>query len=188
MGDNEMFKTTLMGGYDREDVAEQFNTLKDAHASSQNQLKKDLAEKETYIEELKNKLEEKAKQKDQLEKDISNKYQKYIDHHNSISHLLVDAQIKADEIVGDAKKTRDHMIVMTEVEIKRKFDSVQAEVDERVAEGERKYKAIQSEMEDVMELINQAQKRFMVSYKEIHKIISDLPKRTTDGVDESADD
>ena len=180
MSDSEMFKTTLMGGYDKEDVAEQFDALKDAHATSQTKLKKDLAEKEAQIVQLKTELEEKSQQKEKLEQDISGKYQKYIDHHDSISHLLVDAQIKADEITNDAKKIRDHMIEMTEVEIKRKFEDVQAEIDEKIAEGERKYKAIQGEVDEIMGLINQAQKRFMASYKEIHKIIGGLPKRTAD--------
>ena len=183
-----MFKTTLMGGYDKEDVTEQFNTLRDTNAKAQNQLKEDLAKKETQIKELQAKCEEMAQQKDKLEREITEKYQKYVDHHDSISHLLVDAQIKADEIIGDARKTRDHMIAMTETEIKRKFEVVQAEVDEKIAEGERKYKAMQGEMDEIMELINQAQKRFMISYKEVHKIINDLPKQSVEADEEESTD
>lgn len=183
-----MFKTTLMGGYDKEDVAEQFRSMKDEYLTRQSNMKKELDEKDKQIEELKGKIEEKTQQKEKLERDIADKYQKYIDHHDSISHLLVDAQIKGEEIVKEAKAKRDHMLEMTNVEIKRKFDGVQAEVDDKIAEGERKYKALQSEMDKIMELINQAQKRFMVSYKEIHNIISDMPKKTGEQDDDNGDD
>ena len=180
MNEYEMFKPTLMGGYDKDDVAEQFRNLKEEHIKRQSQAQKDLADRDAQIADLKNKLDEKTKQKDKLERDISNKYQKYIEHHDSISHLLVDAQIKGEEIVKEAKAKRDQMLKLTDAEIKRKFDGVQAEVDEKIADGERKYKALQGEMDEIMELINQAQKRFMVSYKEIHKIIGGLPKKTQD--------
>lgn len=178
MSEYEMFKTTLMGGYDKDDVAEQFRNIKEDMASKQSQFQKELANKDAQIVAIKNKLEEKTRQKDKLESDIANKYQKYIDHYDSISHLLVDAQIKGEEIVKEAKAKRDHMLELTDAEIKRKFDGVQAEVDKKILEGERKYKALQGEMDEIMELINQAQKRFMISYKEIHNIISDLPKKT----------
>jgi len=188
MNNNEIFKTTLMGGYDRDDVAEQFSTLKDAHAATKNELKKTLADKDVQIADLTKKIAENTKQREKLERDITEKYQKYIDHHNSISSLLVDAQIKADDIISDANKTRDNMIEMTEEEIKRRLADAQAEVDEKIAEGERRYKALQGEMDEITELVNQAQKRFMSSYKEVHKIISDLPKKEADNDYESDED
>jgi hypothetical protein len=188
MSDNGIFKTTLMGGYDKDDVTEQFNTLKDAHASIQTELKKNLTDKDAQIADLTKQIADNTKQREKLERDITDKYQKYIDHHNSISGLLVDAQIKADEIINDAEKTRDHMLEMTEAEIKRKLDTVQTEVDEKIAEGEHKHEALQGEIDKIMELINQAQKRFMSSYKEVHKIISDLPKKESDNDDESNED
>ena len=188
MSDNEMFKTTLMGGYDRDDVVEQFSALKDAHAATKTELKKALADKEVQIADLTKKIAENTKQRESLERDITEKYQKYIDHHNSISSLLVDAQIKADEIISDANKTRDNMIEVTEEEIKRKLADVQTEVDKKIAEGERRYKALQGEMDEITELVNQAQKRFMSSYKEVHKIISDRPKKEADNEDEGYED
>jgi len=183
MSEHEMFKTTLMGGYDKDDVAEQVRNMKDAHISNQAKLQKELISKDSEIAELKARLEEKERQKEKLENDISQKYQKYIDHHDSISNLLVDAQIKANEIISDAKAKKEQMLELTDKEIKRKFESVQAEVNEKIAEGKRKYIALQSEMDSIMELINQAQKRFVVSYKEIHKIISSMPERV-ESIDE----
>ena len=188
MSDNGIFKTTLMGGYDKDDVTEQFNTLKDAHASIQIELKKTLADKDAQIADLTKQIADNTKQREELERDVTEKYQKYIDHHNSISGLLVDAQIKADEIINDAEKTRENMMEMTEVEIKRKLDTVQAEVDEKIAEGERKYEALQGETDKILESINQAQSRFMSSYKEVHKIISDFPKKEEDNYDDESDE
>ena len=188
MNEHDMFKTTLMGGYDKEDVVEQFRNLKDAHTSSFGQAQKKLIEKDEQIADLEAKLAERTKQKEKLERDITDKYQKYIDHHDSISHLLVDAHIKAEEIIQDAKAKKVHMLEMTDAEIKRKFDGVQAEVDEKINEGERKYKALQSEMDSIRELINQAQKRFMISYKEIHSIINDNPKKTGNTDDDDTEE
>ena len=177
-----------MGGYDKDDVTEQFNALKDAYASTKTELKKTLADKDAQIASLTKQVEDNTKQREELEQGITEKYQKYIDHHNSISGLLVDAQIKADEIINVAEKKRDHMLEMTEEEIKRKLDAVQTEVDEKIAEGERKYEALQGEIDKIVELISQAQRRFMSSYKEVHNIISDIPKKEADNDDESDED
>ena len=64
--------------------------------------------------------------------------------------------------------------------------AVQAEVDAKLADGKRKYIAVQDEMNEIVELINQAQIRFMASYKEVHKIVSAMPETMRELEDEEA--
>ena len=56
MSDSEMFKTTLMGGYDKDDVMEQIRKLKDAHAGEVGRLTKEIQQKNSRIEELTHRL------------------------------------------------------------------------------------------------------------------------------------
>ena len=60
------------------------------------------------------------------------------------------------------------------------MESVQAEIDDKLLEGKKKYLAVQEEMNGIVELINQAQKRFMSSYREVHHIISSMPTSLND--------
>ena len=69
-------------------------------------------------------------------------------------------------------------------EAEKCLEAVQAEVDMKLAEGKRKYIAVQDEMNEIVELINQAQIRFMASYKEVHKIVSAMPETMQELEDE----
>lgn len=182
MSEHEIFRTTLMGGYDKEDVLEQFRNQKDASASERSKLQKEiegrdqkLQELEQQLQELEQQLRERDEQKDKMKAELTEKYRKYVDHYESISRLLVESQIKGDAIVSEAEIKSERMIMQAELEAKRKTDSVQAEINEKLADGKRKYMAIQEEINEIVELINQAQKRFMSSYKEVHKIVRTMP-------------
>lgn len=176
MSDNEMFKTTLMGGYDKDDVMEQIRKMKDAHAGEVGRMAKELQQKNSRIEELTQRLVVKEEQKEKLEQDIKNKYQKYIDHYDSISRLVVESQIRAENIINEAKAKGERIIQQAESEAQKRIDSVQAEVDERLAEGNRKYVAVQEELSVIVDMINQVQKKFMESYKEVHQIVNGMPE------------
>ena len=183
MSEHEIFRTTLMGGYDKEDVIEQFRNQKDAAASEKSRLLKELEVKDAQIQELKDQLvqkdvqlEEKDAQRAKLEKDVSDKYQKYVDHFESISRLLVESQIKADETISEAEQEKDRILAEADAEATRRVDAVQQEIDEKLADGKRRYVGVQEEMNEIVELINQAQKRFMASYKEVHRIVSAMPE------------
>ena len=67
-----------------------------------------------------------------------------------------------------------------EEEARRTIDSIQQEVDDKLAEGKKRYVAVQNELNEIVELINQAQKRFMASYKEVHNIINAMPESLSD--------
>ncbi len=92
----------------------------------------------------------------------------------------------ADQIVSEAIATRDELMDEAKKEAEKCLAAVQAEVDAKLADGKRKYIAVQDEMNEIVELINQAQIRFMASYKEVHKIVSAMPETMRELEDEEA--
>ena len=176
MSETEMFKTTLMGGYDKDDVQIQVQALKEEAYAEKSRLLKEIKEKDSKISELLQRLDAKEQQIEKYKKDISEKYQQYIDNYESIGRLVYESQVRADNMIKEAEKKRDELLAEATVEAERRVLSVQTEIDEKLAEGKKKYIAVQDEMNDIVELINQAQQRFMSSYKEVHRIISSMPE------------
>ena len=180
MGEHEMFKTTLMGGYDKEEVQELIQKMKDEMAEVQVNYRKQLAERDERIAELQKRIELKDAYQARMEEDIKEKYQKYIDNYESIGKLVFEAQLKSDSMQKEAEEKCSKMIEEAEAEAKRRVESVQSEIDDKLLEGKKKYLAVQEEMNGIVELINQAQKRFMSSYKEVHQIINSMPTSLSD--------
>ena len=110
MAEYEMFKTTLMGGYDKEAVQEEIQRLKDEMAENEETLKKQLAEKEARIAELQKRIELKEDYQARLEEDIKEKYQKYIDNYESIGKLVFEAQVKADTMEKETREKCEKML------------------------------------------------------------------------------
>lgn len=210
----ERFKTTLMGGFDKDDVLSQVKEIRDEAYAEKARLLKELKakdkviadmnrmllgkdqekeealrilrkEQEEAIAKLNARLVEKQEQLDEKERAIQTKYKKYIDRYDMIGGLIIEAQEKADNIVAEAEKQRDMLIEEAQREAQRCLDAVQHEVDEKLAEGKRKYIAVQDELNEIVELINQAQRRFMSSYREVHKIISTMPESMKELEDEA---
>lgn len=184
MAEYEMFKTTLMGGYDKEEVQELVQKLKDEIAEKQVSFKKQLAERDDKIAELQKRIELKDAYQARMEENIKEKYQKYIDNYESIGKLVFDAQLRAESMEKEAQAKCEQMIEEAETEARRRVESVQSEIDDKLREGKKKYIAVQDEMNGIVELINQAQRRFMSSYKEVHQIISSMPTSLNDIEDE----
>ena len=70
MAEYEMFKTTLMGGYDKEEVQELIQKLKDEMAEIQVNYKKQIADRDTKIAELQKRIELKEAYQARMEEDI----------------------------------------------------------------------------------------------------------------------
>ena len=180
MGEHEIFKTTIMGGFDKEDVLEQVQRMKDEAAAEQLRLKKLISEKDAKIAELMKRIELKDAHQERPEMEIHAKSQKYIDNSESIGKLVFYAQLKSDAMIKDAEEKCNTMISEAEAEAKQRVEAVQSEIDDKLREGKKKYIAVQDEMNEIVQLINQAQKRFMASYKEVHQIISTMPTSLND--------
>ena len=131
------------------------------------------------------------KQKERLEQDVTEKYQKYVDNYEKIGSIIFNAQIQADAMIKEAETKRDGILQQAETEAQKmreeaereateRIEKVQEEVNEKLADGKKKYVAVQDEMNEIVELINQAQKRFMSSYKEVHRIVTAMPESLYD--------
>ena len=220
-GNEEMFKTTLMGGFDKEDVLERFQKQKDKAAEEKNRLLEELKNKEQKIQELTLCLEEKEQEVKKLEKDIKEKYQSYIDNYETIGRLIFDSEVRSQKIIGDAEgksrkivddaeqksqeiignardqskeivggaeKEKEVILEKAREAAHECLEAVQTKVDEKLTEGKKRYMAVQEELNDIVELLNQVQRRFMQSYKAVHTIISSTPESLQDLSEDSEEE
>jgi hypothetical protein len=171
----EMFKTTLMGGFDKDDVQEKVQKMKDETAQQQLAFKKEIEEKEQRIAELQKRLELKEANQERLERDIQEKYQKYVDNYETIGRVALEAQLRADKMIEETQEKCDKMVADAEAEAKQKIADAELEIDGKLLDGKKKYLALQEEMSQIVDLINSAQKHFADSYSEVHKIIDAMP-------------
>ena len=171
----EMFKTTLMGGFDKDDVQEKVQKMKDETAQQQLAFKKEIEEKEQRIAELQKRLELKEAHQEHLERDIQEKYQKYVDNYETIGRVALEAQLRADKMIEETQEKCDKMVADAEAEAKQKIADAELEIDGKLLDGKKKYLALQEEMSQIVDLINSAQKHFADSYSEVHKIIDAMP-------------
>lgn len=171
----EMFKTTLMGGFDKDDVQEKVQKMKDETAQQQLAFKKEIEEKEQKIAELQKRLELKEANQERLERDIQEKYQKYVDNYETIGRVALEAQLRADKMIEETQEKCDKMVSDAEAEAKQKIADAELEIDSKLLDGKKKYLALQEEMSQIVDLINSAQKHFADSYNEVHKIIDAMP-------------
>ena len=171
----EMFKTTLMGGFDKDDVQEKVQKMKDETAQQQLAFTKEIEEKEQRIAELQKRLELKEANQERLEREIQEKYQKYVDNYETIGRVALEAQLRADKMIEETQEKCDKMVADAEAEAKQKIADAELEIDGKLLDGKKKYLALQEEMSQIVELINSAQKHFADSYNEVYKIIDAMP-------------
>ena len=98
-----LFKTTLMGGFDKDDVMTKVQNLKDQAYAAQKKLEAKIEENEQEIEKLNRKIREREDKIEELEKNIHEKYQSYIDNYDSISGLVFEAQVKAKKLTQETE-------------------------------------------------------------------------------------
>ena len=101
----ELFKTTLMGGFDKDDVMTKVQNLKDQAYAAQKKLEAKIEENEQEIEKLNRKIREREDKIEELEKNIHEKYQSYIDNYDSISGLVFEAQVKAKKLTQETDES-----------------------------------------------------------------------------------
>ena len=184
----EMFKTVRRGGYDREDVEQHFQRVKDEAAEEKNKLLLVLRNKEKKIGELTEQLGEKDKEIQRLEnevrqlhKDINEKYKTYIDNYDTIGQLIYDARIRANQMISDAENESSRLIRNAQAESERILENAkksadvqlgraQSEMDAKIQDGRRNYAAIQDEINELVQQVNQIQRKFIQSIKSIHEI------------------
>ena len=173
---DELFKTTLMGGFDKDDVTRYIKKMREESYAEKSKILLLVKAKDKKIEELNARLDKKDAEIRKLEQDIKEKYQSYIDHYDSIGRLVYDAQVRSNQMIDEAQNESDKIRAAARKAAKECLDSVQKEIDDRLLEGKKKYLAVQEELNEIVELINKLQRRFMQSYKSVHSIISIIPE------------
>ncbi len=171
MADNELFKTTLMGGYDKDDVEKHVQKMRDEAHINQNRLLQNLKQKEKTIQELTAKLEEKDAQLKQKDQDIKEKYQSYIDNYEQIGRLVYESRVRADRMIIDARDEARSIIEQARTLARKRLDQVQNQIDDKLNEGRVKHKAIQKELDELLELLKEVRKRCMQSYESVETLV-----------------
>ncbi len=201
MADNEeLFKTTAFGGYDKDDVQQELQKLKDVAYEDRKKLLKQLADatkalgekdaeiadKDRKIAELQSSLNAKDREILDLEKNIKEKYQSYVDNYETIGSLIYEAKIRAKQVERETEAEKNRILADAQADAQRirddaqndaqkTLDEVQRQIDEKNKTGKQTYDAVQEELGHVVEIFNQVQKQFMNSYRDIQRIINDAP-------------
>ena len=183
--DDQMFRT-VMRGFDKEEV---FAYIKQIEADANQkvaQARADVIEKDKQIAELKQRIQSKDARYERLENEVEVKYRTYIDNYEKIGSLVYESQVKGDKIIAEAQKEAarltaesrsqyDRTMAEADLAARTRLDAVQGEIDARVTEGKKQYAKVQEDMNEIVDLINEVQKRFMRAYKEIHEVIQRMP-------------
>lgn len=166
----EEIKTTLMGGYDKEDVQNKISSLIDKYETEASKKDKEIEELKKSVSEKDEQISAKNSEIDKLNKDIEEKYQGYIDNYNTIGKIVYETRIQSEKTLDDARIKGESIIAEANKKAQLSIDKAQEEVDKRISEGKKKYDVLQEEINELLQLVNQVQHKFMQSFKAIHEI------------------
>ncbi|MCI5568700.1 MAG: hypothetical protein MR372_02455 [Lachnospiraceae bacterium] len=166
----EEIKTTLMGGYDKEDVQNKISSLIDKYETEASKKDKEIEELKKSVSEKEEQISAKNSEIDKLNKDIGEKYQGYIDNYNTIGKIVYETRIQSEKTLDDARIKGESIIAEANKKAQLFIDKAQEEVDKRIVEGKKKYDVLQEEINELLQLVNQVQHKFMQSFKAIHEI------------------
>ncbi|MDO4616361.1 MAG: hypothetical protein Q4B03_02755 [Lachnospiraceae bacterium] len=171
MADKELFKTTLMGGYGKDEVEKHIRDMKDEAYVNQNRILQQVKQRDQIIKELNRKLEEKESQLKERDRDIKEKYQSYIDNYDKIGRLVYESRVRADRMILDAREEARTIINEARSLARRRLDQVQAQIDDKLDEGRMKHQAIQKELDELLELLKEVRKRCLDSYENVEFLV-----------------
>lgn len=196
MADRELFRTAIRG-YDKEDVLQEIQNLKDnafeekaALRRQIDSLKKEVLRKDSEIEKLMVQLAAKEKEIEEQKREIKEKYQSYIDNYETIGGLIYESRIRSNQMIQEAGRERDQILDRARLEAetirgkareeaKTALAATQKKIEKQQEEGTQKYNAMRDEINGMVGLINTVQRQFMQSYKSIQSIVDSTPRRLT---------
>lgn len=173
---NEEFKTTRMGGYDKEDVQAKFTALKEEHNAELSKLMIAGEEKDRKILKLQDRIEELNTEIDDLKANIKGKYQSYIDNYEQIGQIVYDSKIRSEQIIKNAEEERVRIIEDAKSEAVAESEKKMIELDEKIEAKKRKYAAIQAEIDNIMLLTDDVKKNFMNSFRSVDRLAASRPE------------
>ena len=188
----EMFRPAKKNGFDREDVLNKVQAIKEAAVIEKNaiQEKLDAALKENA--ELKEKSAALQDEVDKLKKDISEKYQSYIDNYDMIGSLIYDARIQSKNIISDAEAEKDSILGKAKTESEAIIKDAEAqslliiagakktaeednakaesEIEALIGEAQLRYSCIKDKTGRLMDSLNDMQQKMMAAFSGIKSI------------------
>ena len=202
MGDNEeRFKTTTFGGFDKEEVLQELQKMKEnAHAEKAQilreleearrdcaRLSRELQAKDGKIAELQEAIVTRDRERMEMDRTVREKYQSYIDNYETIGSLIYESKIRAKQIARETEEERQKILSKAQEEadqirekaeqaIQKRLQDVQVEIDDRTSAGRQQFEFVQDELNNALELFSKLQKQFMHSYKTIQEIVRDHPE------------
>ena len=190
--DESLFKTTLMGGFDKEDVMAKFREARDEADAERKSLEEQIAERDSLIEELRQSVKAKETEIEQLQKDIREKYQSYIDNYDSIGKLVFDAKVRSDNmmaetkekcekmlqetkedcarLVKEAREKEEEVVAVYEAKIEQQAKEAQQFMQQQMAQGSSGYRMVQTEVTQIIRAMDALQKGFLESYKKVRMV------------------
>ena len=198
MGEGEdRFKTAAFGGYDKEEVQQELQKMRENAHAERAQIVRDLEsarreldtvaetirKKDVEIAELRETLAAKDKEILDMERTIRDKYQSYVDNYDTIGSLVYEAKLRAkqinretdderERILEEARADADRIRQEAESSALQRLTEVQGEIDQRNKNGLVQYETVQEELNSVLEIFRQVQKQVMNSYRTIQMIAS----------------
>ncbi len=178
----EIFKTTLMGGYDKDDVMRQIQKMKEEAYAEKSKLLLSLKEKDAAMAELRQKLAEKDAKIDSLERDIKGKYQSYIDNYDMISQLVYETRVHSDQVLGSVKAEKEKTLSEAREEAKRCLEAAHKEAEECLTQAKDKARecleAAQKKADQCQTVAREeAQKRLREAQREVDTKLAEGKKK-----------
>ncbi len=183
--DDQMFRT-VMRGFDKDEVFAYIKKVEAEASQRVAQARAEVIEKDRQIAELKQRIQYKNARYERLENEIEVKYRTYIDNYERIGSLVYESQVKGDQIIENAQREAarlsaesraqyDRTVAEADLAAQNRLNAVQGEIDAKLGEAKKQYAKIQEDMNEIVDLINEAQRRFMRAYKEVHAVVQRMP-------------
>lgn len=185
MYDAKTFKTSFRG-FDKSEVLAFLEKQEKQLREEKERTDREIRLRDKAIAELKLRLTRKEEELVHTQQDIEKKYKPYIANYEQIGELvyqsrlqsdkaLIEAREQADRIIAEGRDKAERTVQEAEERAKKRAEIAEEVVADKVAEGKKKYLRIQNEMNTIIDIVNEAQRRFIQSYKDIHQTIQNVP-------------
>lgn len=177
----DQFKSARKGGYDKEDVDQQFFEIKEAAAEEKNRLNEQLEMKDSQLAELRRVVKSQQTEIDTMKKDISEKYQSYIDNYDTIGRIIYDSNVQAKKIVDDANREHDSIIaeanekagqIIEEARLSATADALREKqaLEAQIERSKKDYAIISDKVSQLLRKLDDMQLEFNATVRSINNI------------------
>ena len=177
----DQFKSARKGGYDKEDVDQQFFEIKEAAAEEKNRLSEQLEMKDSQLEELRKIVKKQQTEIDTMKQDIAEKYQSYIDNYDTIGRIIYDSHVQAKKVVDEANQEHDQIIaqaqekagqIIEEARLNATADALREKqsLEAQIERCKKDYAIISDKISQLLRKVDDMQKEFNTTVDSINSI------------------